>query len=325
MICATKFLKGSDVSNKTQVAIFIFSGLTDDEILENFLFTLFTVIYLVTIFANLGLVVIVRRSSNLQTPMYYFLSYLSLVDIFYSSTITPKMLSDLMSLKKTISFEGCALQFFFYAALASIDSLLLSNMSYDRYVAICHPLHYVSIMTKKKCLCLVLLSFSIGFIQSSVQTSCAFTLRFCGPNFIDHFYCDAPLVVKLSCSDTSTCNMVTIYIVSAMAMGPLMAILLSYLLITFSISRMKSADSRKKAFSTCSSHLICISIFYGTIFFTYLHPPSHVFSTQEKVASLFYTAVTPMLNPIIYSLRNQDVKRTIIASAQKLLMICTRH
>ncbi|XP_075200255.1 olfactory receptor 5B21-like [Anomaloglossus baeobatrachus] len=305
--------------------MFIFSGLTDDKNLEMFLFTVFLVIFLVTIFTNLGLVAIVHGSSNLQTPMYYFLSYLSLVDVLYSFTIIPKMLSDLMSLKDSISFEGCALQFFFYAALASIDSLLLSTMSYDRYVAICYPLRYASIMTRKKYLCLVLLSFSIGFIQSTIQTGCAFTLRFCGPNLIDHFYCDAPLVLRLSCSDTSTCNMVTIYIVIAMGMGPLMAILLSYLLITLSISRMKSADSRKKAFSTCSSHLICISIFYGTIFFTYLHPPSHVFTIQDKVASVFYTAVTPMLNPIIYSLRNQDVKRTIIASAQKLLMMCTRH
>ncbi|XP_073511098.1 olfactory receptor 5G9-like [Phyllobates terribilis] len=318
-------LDNKDIFNKTQVAVFIFSGLTDHKILQTFLFALFIVIYLVTIFANLGLVAIVHRSSKLQNPMYYFLSYLSLVDVFYSSTITPKMLSDIMSLKKTISFVGCALQFFFYASLASIDSLLLSTMSYDRYVAICHPLHYVSIMTKKKCLSLVLLSFSVGFLQSSVQTGCAFTLQFCGSNLIDHFYCDAPLVLRLSCSDTSTCDMVTIYIVSAMAMGPLVTILLSYLLITFSISRMQSAESRKKAFSTCSSHLICISIFYGTIFFTNLHPPSHVFTIQDKVASVFYTAVTPMLNPIIYSLRNQDVKRSITASVQKQLMMCTRH
>ncbi|XP_040275199.1 olfactory receptor 1019-like [Bufo bufo] len=308
-----------DVSNKTQVAEFVFSGLTKDKRLENFLFTLFMVIYLVTIVANLGLVAIVRTTSTLQIPMYYFLSYLSLVDIFYSSTITPKMLSDLKSLKKNISFEGCALQFFFYASLASIDSLILSIMSYDRYVAICHPLHYMTIMTKKKCLYLVLLSFSIGFLQSSVQTSCAFSLQFCGSNLINHFYCDAPLLFRLSCSDTSTCDKVTVYIVSAMGMGPLMTILLSYLLIVLSISRIQSADGKKKAFSTCSSHIICISIFYGTIFFTYFRPSSSVFTIQDKVASVFYTAVTPMLNPLIYSLRNQDVKRVVIALLSKQL------
>ncbi|XP_075131634.1 olfactory receptor 5B21-like [Leptodactylus fuscus] len=314
-----------DVSNKTQVAVFVLSGLTDDKRLETFLFTLFILIYLVTIFANLGLVAIVHNASDLQNPMYYFLSFLSLVDVFYSSTITPKTLYDLMSVKKTISFEGCALQFFFYAALASIDSLLLSTMSYDRYVAICHPLHYTSIMSKKKCLCLVLLCFSIGFLQSSVQTSCAFSLQYCGSNFINHFYCDAPLVLRLSCSDTVTCELATVYIVSAMAMGPLVTILLSYFLIVLTISRMQSAEGRKKAFSTCSSHLICISIFYGTIFFTYLRPPSRVFTVQDKVASIFYTAVTPMLNPLIYSLRNQDVRRTIIVSVQKQSMTCIRR
>ncbi|KAG8536346.1 hypothetical protein GDO81_026566 [Engystomops pustulosus] len=296
--------------------MFVLSGLTNDKSLETFLFIFFLHVYIVTIVANLGLVVIVSNTSNLQSPMYYFLSYLSLVDVFYSSTITPKMLSDLMSMTRTISFEGCALQFFFYGALASIDSLLLSTMSYDRYVAICHPLHYMSIMTKKKCLRLVLLCFSVGFLQSSVQASCAFSLQYCGPNLIDHFYCDAPLVLRLSCSDTVPCELVTVYLVSAMAMGPLLTILLSYFLIIFSILRMKSAEVKKKAFSTCSSHLTCISIFYGTIFFTYLQPPSRAFTLQDKVALVFYTAVTPMLNPLIYSLRNQDVKKTIISTSQ---------
>ncbi|XP_056424953.1 olfactory receptor 1019-like [Hyla sarda] len=308
--------ENKDTSNKTQVTMFVFAGLTEDKRLETFLFILFIVIYLVTILANLGLVVIVHNASNLQNPMYFFLSYLSLVDVFYSSTITPKMLSDFMSLKKTISFAGCALQFFFYAALASIDSLLLSSMSYDRFVAICHPLHYVSIMTRKKCLCLVLFCFSVGFLQSSIQTSCTFSLQFCGSNLIDHFYCDTPVILRLACSDTVTCDLVTICIVSAMAMGPLVTILLSYTLIIFSISSLQSAEGRRKAFSTCSSHLMCISIFYGTIFSTYLHPPSSIFTIQDKVASVFYTAVTPMLNPLIYSLRNQDVRRTIISSFQ---------
>ncbi|XP_077118474.1 olfactory receptor 5AR1-like [Ranitomeya variabilis] len=312
------------VSNKTQVAVFVFSGLTDDDRLKTFLFALFIVIYLATIFTNLGLVAIVHRSSNLHNPMYYFLSYLSLVDIFYSSTITPKMFLDLMSLKKTISFEGCALQFFFYAALASIDSLLLSTMSYDRFVAICHPLHYVSIMTKKKCLCLVLLSFSVGFFQSFVQTACVFSLQFCGFNLIHHFFCDAPLVLRLSCSATSTCDIIIFFIISTLGMGMLTIILLSYVLVILSISRMSSAEGRKKAFSTCSSHLICVAMYFGTVFLTYLHPPSSVLSMQDKIASVFYTAVIPMLNPFIYSLRNQDVKRSIISSVQKLIANCIK-
>ncbi|XP_069618818.1 olfactory receptor 5AP2-like [Ranitomeya imitator] len=302
------------VTNQTKVTEFMFSGLTDNENVKSFLFILILHVYTVTIVANVGLVAIVSNTSNLQNPMYYFLSYLSLVDVFYSSTITPKMLVDLKCLEKTISFEGCALQFFFYAALGSIETLLLSTMSYDRYVAICHPLHYVSIMTKKKCLCLVLLSFSIGFLQSSVQTGCSYTLRFCGPNLINHFYCDAPLVIRLSCSDTSTCDLVTVYIVGGLAIGSLITILISYTLIIFSVINIRSREGRRKAFSTCSSHLMCVCIFYGTVLFTYMRPPSSVFTVRDKVASIFYTAVTPMLNPLIYSLRNQHVRGIIIQS-----------
>ncbi|XP_069618741.1 olfactory receptor 5B21-like [Ranitomeya imitator] len=313
-----------NVSNRTQVAVFVLSGLTDDDKLKTVLFILFVFIYLVTIFSNLALVAIFYNASNLQNPMYYFLSYLSLVDIFYSSTITPKMLSDLISLKKTISFEGCALQFFFLAGLATIEAFLLSTLSYDRYVAICHPLHYVSIMTRMKCLCLVLLSISFGFLQSCIQTSCVFSLQFYGSYQIDHFYCDAPLILRLSYSETSTCDIVTFIIVSALGMGILMTIFLSYYLVIRSILRIPSAEGKKKAFSTCSSHLICVVMYFGTIFFTYLHSPSSVLSIQDKVASIFYTAVIPMLNPFIYSLRNQDVKRTIISSVQKLLAKCIK-
>ncbi|XP_077118456.1 olfactory receptor 5B12-like [Ranitomeya variabilis] len=303
-----------DATNQTKFTEFMFSGLTDNENLKSFLFVLILHVYTVTVVANVGLVAIVRKTSNLQNPMYYFLSYLSLVDVFYSSAITPKMLVDLKSLEKTISFEGCALQFFFYAALAATESFLLSTMSYDRYVAICHPLHYVSTMTKKKCLCLVLLSFSIGFLQSSVQTSCAFTLQFCGPNFIDHFYCDAPLVLRLSCSDTSTCEKVTFYTVGSLAISSLIAILISYTLIIFSVLNIRSTEGRRKAFSTCSSHLMCVFIFHGTVLFTYMRSPSSIFTVRDKVASIFYTAVTPMLNPLIYSLRNQSVRGIIIQS-----------
>ncbi|KAM4038766.1 olfactory receptor 5B12-like [Anomaloglossus baeobatrachus] len=303
-----------DITNQTKVTEFVFTGLTDNEKLKPFLFILILHVYIVTIVANVGLVAIVRNTSNLQNPMYYFLSYLSLVDVFYSSTTTPKMLVDLKCLDKTISFEGCALQFYFYAALASTESFLLSTMSYDRYVAICHPLHYVSTMTKKKCLCLVLLSLSVGFLQSSVQTSCAFTLRFCGPNLIDHFYCDAPLVVRLSCSDTSTCDLVTVYTVGSLASSSLITILISYTLIIFSVINIKSTEGRRKAFSTCSSHLMCVFIFYGTVLFTYMRPHSSAFTVRDKVASIFYTAVTPMLNPLIYSLRNQRVRGIIAQS-----------
>ncbi|XP_063785552.1 olfactory receptor 5B12-like [Pseudophryne corroboree] len=303
--------------NNTQVRVFVFSGLTDNGKLTPFLFILFLHIYMVTVVGNIGMMVIVHTSSNLHTPMYFFLSYLSLVDVFYSSVITPKMLSDLISARKAISFVGCALQFFFFAALACTEVLLLSSMSYDRYAAICHPLHYVSIMTKKKCWYLVVVSFSIGFLQSSVQTSCIFSLQFCGSNLIDHFYCDVPPLLKLSSSDTFTCDIVTLFLIVSCSLGSLTTILISYIFILSSILRLKSAEGRRKAFSTCSSHLTCATIYYVSVFFAYLHSPSHVFEKQIKVASVFYSVVTPMLNPLIYSLRNQEVKKVFIQAVHK--------
>ncbi|XP_040275217.1 olfactory receptor 1020-like [Bufo bufo] len=308
-----------DITNGTQVTRFIFSGLTNDDNLIPFLFILFFPLYIMTIMANVGLLTIVQTTSSLQNPMYFFLSYLSLVDVFYSSSVIPKMLVDLISKKKAISFVGCAFQFFVYCLLVASESLLFSTMSYDRYVAVCHPLHYMTIMTKKKCLCLVSVVLSIGFIQSSVQTGCTFTLKFCGSNLINHFYCDVFPVLKLSCSDNFTCGIITICIVCILGIGPLIVILLSYLLIIFSVSQIKSSSGRSKAFSTCSSHLMCVFIFYGSIFFTYLRSHSRIFTVKDKVASVFYTAVTPMLNPLIYSLRNQDVKHTVITLVRKLL------
>ncbi|XP_063785582.1 olfactory receptor 5AP2-like [Pseudophryne corroboree] len=301
-----------DVKNKSEVKVFVFTGLTDNGNLAPFLFILFINIYMVTIMANIGMMAIIYSSTTLHTPMYFFLSYLSLVDIFYSSAITPKMILDLISVSKTISFNGCALQFYYFAALACSEALLLSNMAYDRYVAICHPLHYVSIMTKKKCLSLVSLVTSIGFLQSAVQTNCVFSLRFCRSNLIDHFYCHSPSLLRLSCSDTFSCDMITVFIVGSSGTSCLMIILVSYILIIYSILRIKSAKGRQKAFSTCSSHLMCICIFFGAIMSTYLRSASSAFEKLDKVASVLYSVVTPMLNPLIYSLRNQEVKRIIM-------------
>ncbi|XP_063785554.1 olfactory receptor 5B21-like [Pseudophryne corroboree] len=305
-------------TNLTQVRMFVFSGLTDNGELAPFLFILFLHVYMVTVVGNIGMMAIVHNNSNLHTPMYFFLSYLSLVDLFYSSVITPKMLSDLISTRKTISFVGCALQFFLFAGLACTEVLLLSNMAYDRYAAICHPLHYVSIMTKNICMCLVVLAFSIGFLQSSFQTICVYSLHFCDTILIDHFYCDVPPLLKLSCSDTFSCVLVTVFFVASCGMGSFIVILISYMFIISSILRMKSAEGRRKAFSTCSSHLTCSSIFYVSVFFTYLRSPSNAIENQDKIAAVFYSAVTPMLNPLIYSLRNQEVKRVIIQAMHNI-------
>ncbi|XP_068129312.1 olfactory receptor 5AP2-like [Hyperolius riggenbachi] len=300
-----------NIKNETQQTLFKFSGLTDDKDIIPFLFTLFLLVYMVTICGNVGMMAIVHISPSLHTPMYYFLSYLSMVDLFYSSVITPKMLSDLLSEEKAISFVGCALQFYFYVSLASTEVFILSSMSYDRYVAVCHPLHYISVMTKNKCAGLVHLAFSASFVHSSAQTSCLFSLKYCRSNLIDHFYCDISPLMRLSCSKTETCNFITLFFVCFCTLTSLTTILVSYACIIVSILRMKSASGRWKAFSTCSSHLTCASIFYATVFFTYLHPSSSVQETRDKVASVLYSVVIPMLNPLIYSLRNQEVKRVV--------------
>ncbi|XP_072254837.1 olfactory receptor 5AP2-like [Pyxicephalus adspersus] len=305
------------LKNKTQVTVFEFSGLSDDKELAPFLFMFFLLVYMVTVYGNVGMMAMVYFSSSLHTPMYFFLSYLSIVDLFYSSVITPKMLADLLSNKKSITFIGCALQFYFFAALVGTEVFVLSIMAYDRYVAICHPLHYILIMTKKKCLFLVLFTFSVGFLQSVAQTSSLFSLEFCESNLIDHFYCDIPPLIRLSCSDTHICNIVTLFFVCLCSLSSLTTILVSYTLIVSSIVRITSAAGRKKAFSTCSSHLMCATIFYVTVYLTYLPPSSSSLKKQEMVASVFYTVVTPMLNPLIYSLRNQEVKKVIIRLVQK--------
>ncbi|XP_040197886.1 olfactory receptor 1019-like [Rana temporaria] len=306
-----------NVKNKTQVTMFEFSGLTDDKLVAPFLFVLFLVVYIVAVLGNIGMTAMVHISPTLHTPMYYLLRCLSMVDLFYSSVITPKMLADLLSERKLITFIGCTLQFYFICALAGTEILVLSVMAYDRYVAICHPLHYVSVMTKKKCLGLVILSFSVGFVQSVAQTSSLFSLEFCDSNLIDHFYCDIPPLVRLSCSEIHICTIVTLFFGGSCCVSSVTILLVSYIFIMNSVLRINSVAGRRKAFSTCSSHLMCATIFYVTIVCAYFHPSSSTLKIQEKVSSVFYTVVTPMLNPLIYSLRNQEVKKAIIRLLQK--------
>ncbi|KAM5170521.1 olfactory receptor 5AP2-like [Mantella aurantiaca] len=298
------------MNNKTQVTFFELSGLTDDKKFITLLFTFFLLVYMMTICSNIGIVAIVKISPSLHTPMYYFLSYLSIVDLFYSSVVTPKLLSNLLFGKKLISFIGCAFQFYFFAALASVEVFVLSIMAYDRYIAICHPLRYILIMTTKKCLGLALLTFLVGFMQSLAQTSCLFSLKYCNSNIVDHFYCDLPPLLKLTSSDTLPCLIVTLFTGSFFGLSSLSTILISYVLIAFSILRMKTASGRRKAFSTCSSHLMSTSIFYITVSLNYFHP-SNGLNQQDKVGPVLYTSVTPVLNPLVYSLRNQEMKRAI--------------
>ncbi|KAM9312358.1 uncharacterized protein PAF06_010298 [Gastrophryne carolinensis] len=305
-----------DIENKTQVTMFEFSGLTDDEDLVPFLFVFFLLFYVTTIILNVGMMALVYTYPSLHTPMYYFLVNLALVDILYSSAVAPKMLSDLLSPKKFISLSGCTVQFYFLTAFACSESNLLSSMSYDRYVAICHPLHYTLKMTHRTCLVLVGYSFSVSFLQSVPAAGCMLTLWFCGPNVIEHFYCDLQALLKLSCSSTVYCEIIGAVLVAVFGVYTMMTILITYTFIITAIVKM-TAKSRKKAFSTCSSHIICVSAFVTSIFSVYLRPHSNGFGKQDMVVSVLYLEVIPLLNPLVYSLRNQEVKKNLLQEILK--------
>ncbi|XP_043829004.1 olfactory receptor 5F1-like [Dromiciops gliroides] len=297
--------------NYTIVTEFILLGLTDSPELQVLLFVLFLMIYSLTMMGNAGMITLIMIDSQLHTPMYFFLTNLSLADIFYSSTITPKVLADLLSERKAISFTGCFLQLYVFIALGTTECILFGLMAYDRYVAICNPLLYPVIMSRTVCLKMSMGAFTAGFLNSIIHTTYISSLSFCGSNVIHHFFCDSPPILKLYCSDTQM-NETIIFICAGINMiGTLLIILTSYIYILFSILRLHSVEGRHKAFSTCASHITAIVIFYGTEIATYLCPSSSYSPTQGKVLSVFYTVIIPMLNPLIYSLRNEEVKRAL--------------
>ncbi|KAM8970976.1 olfactory receptor 5B12-like [Sarcophilus harrisii] len=296
------------MENGSEVKEFILVGLTDAPELQMPLFIMFTVIYLITLVGNLGMVVIIFWDSRLHTPMYFFLSNLSLVDFGYSTAITPKVMAGFLMGNKIISYNGCAAQMFFFVAFATVESYLLASMAYDRQVAVCKPLHYSTSMTSGVCAALVIGSYFCGFLNSSIHTADTFSLHFCGSNVVPHFFCDIPPLLVLSCSDTHVSELVVFFVVGFNVFFAIFIILMSYLLIFIAILRMRSAEGRQKAFSICASHLTAVSIFYGTIIFMYLQPSSSHSMDTDKMASVFYTMIIPMLNPLIYSLRNKEVK-----------------
>lgn len=294
--------------NHTRVSKFILLGITDQKELQLPLFVLFLLVYIITLVGNLGMIVLIKTDSRLHIPMYFFLSNLAFIDVNYSSSITPNMLVSLLTERKSIGLAACAIQMFVFVVCGSTECLLLAVMAFDRYVAICHPLRYSVIMSGKICVWLAAISYFLGIFYAVLHTTLSFSLSFCGPNMINHYYCDIPPLLKLSCSDTHTNETVIFAQVSINCVGTTVIILFSYASILTTILKIRSTQSRRKAFSTCSSHLIVVSLFYGTIFFMYLRPTSTYSLEQDKVASLFYTVVIPMLNPLIYSLRNKEVK-----------------
>ncbi|XP_007519595.1 olfactory receptor 5J2 [Erinaceus europaeus] len=294
--------------NITVVTEFILLGLTERAELKIVLFVLFLVIYIITMMGNLGMIFIIKITPKLHTPMYFFLSCLSFVDACYSSSIAPKMLINLLLVKGTISFSACIVQHLCFGMFVTTEGILLSVMAYDRYVAIVNPLIYTVAMSKTKCLGFVIGSWICGTVNSLVHTISLGRLSFCRLNVVSHFFCDIPSLLKLSCSDTSMNELLLLTFSGVIAMATFLTVIISYMFIVFAILRIHSATGRQKAFSTCASHLTAVTIFYGTLSFSYIQPSSQYSVEQEKVVAVFYTLVIPMLNPLIYSLRNKEVK-----------------
>ncbi|XP_006167893.1 olfactory receptor-like protein OLF1 [Tupaia chinensis] len=294
--------------NYTLVTEFILLGFPTRPELQIVLFLLFLTLYGIILMGNIGLMILIRIDSHLQTPMYFFLSNLSFVDLCFSSAIVPKMLINFLTEKKSISYYGCALQFYFSCAFADTESFILAAMAYDRYVAICNPLLYSVVMSRGICVWLIALSYVGGNASSLVHTSFAFILKYCDKNVINHFFCDLPPLLKLSCTDTSVNEWLLSTYESSVEIICFIIIIVSYSFILVSVLKIRSTSGRKKTFSTCASHLTSVAIYEGTLLFIYSRPSSLYSPNIDKIISVFYTIVIPVLNPLIYSLRNKYVK-----------------
>ncbi|XP_037377182.1 olfactory receptor 5A1-like [Talpa occidentalis] len=297
--------------NHTPVTMFVLMGISDEKELQLSLFPVFLVIYLVTLFWNLSLIILIRIDSHLHTPMYFFLSALSFIDICYTSSISPRMLSDFFKEKKMISFIACATQWLAASWMGQAESCLLAAMAYDRYVAIGNPLQYSTIMAPGLCWKMVAGALVCGFLSSLVETITGFEMYYCGPNVIQHFFCNIPEIISLSCSNPFIGQMSLFVIVSIVLGGSLVFILLSYGFIAASILKISSVKGSAKAFNTCASHLAVVTLFYGTALAVYMQPSSSHSTKKNKFLSVFYVIVIPMLNPFIYSLRNKEIKEAL--------------
>uniref|UniRef100_A0A8C6N306 Olfactory receptor n=1 Tax=Mus spicilegus TaxID=10103 RepID=A0A8C6N306_MUSSI len=295
--------------NHTAVTEFILLGLTDDPVLRVVLFTIILCIYLVTVFGNLSTILLIRVSSKLHHPMYFFLSHLASVDIGISSSVTPNMLVNFLLERSTISYLGCGIQLGSADFIASVECFLLAAMAYDRFMAVCNPLLYSTKMSTQVCVQLVVGSYVGGFLNASlIVTVYFFSFLFCGPNRIDHFFCDFAPLAELSCSDVSVSVLIISFSAGSVTMITVFVIVISYTYILITILKMHSTEGRQKAFSTCTSHLTAVTLYYGTITFIYVMPKSSFSTDQNKVVSVFYMVMIPMLNPLIYSLSNNEIK-----------------
>ncbi|XP_008046437.1 olfactory receptor 7A17-like [Carlito syrichta] len=297
--------------NQTRVLDFILLGLSEEVVMQPFLCGLFLSMYLVTLGGNLLIILTIMTDSHLHTPMYFFLSNLSFADICFTSTTVPKMLVNIQTQSKVITYEGCITQLYFFMLFGGLDTFLLTAMAYDRFVAICHPLHYTIIMNPWVCGFLLMTSWIITVLQSLSQSLMVLQLSFCTEVEISHFFCELNQLVQLACSDTFLNDVVMYFAAGIIGVIPLTGILFSYSKIVTSILRMSSAGGKYKAFSTCGSHLSVVSLFYGTSLGVYLSSAATQNPRASAIASVMYTVITPMLNPFIYSFKNKDIKEAL--------------
>ncbi|XP_009287807.1 PREDICTED: olfactory receptor 1052 [Aptenodytes forsteri] len=306
----------------SSVTEFVLLGFTD---LQELLFVIFLLIYITTLVGSLGVIVLIRTSSQLHVPMCFFLRHLSFLHICYSSSITLKLLSGLLAERNVISFNGCITQLFFFAVFGTTEAILLTLMVYDRDVAIREPLRYLAAMSHGVCVQLVVGSYAAGSLNALVRTSALLRLSFCGPNLVNNFYCEIPPLLLLSWSNAQLNEMVMAACVGFIITTSVLAIVVSYACILLTIWSICSVEGRHQAFSTCTSHLMAVALFYGSAAFLYFHPFSRRAEDQGKTASVFYTMVTPMLNPFIYSLRNKEVRSTLRRATNELLSCKCSH
>ncbi|CAM5157995.1 unnamed protein product, partial [Eretmochelys imbricata] len=307
----------ADWRNQTAITEFLLLGFGELPDLQILLFLIFLVMYMATVTGNTLIVVLIVADQHLHTPMYFFLGNLSCLETCYTSTIMPWMLASLLTGDRTISVSGCITQLYFFGSLAGTECYLLAAMSYDRYLAICKPLHYSTLMNTRFCLHLAAGSWLNGFLALIILVLFLSLLIFCGPNEIDYFYCDPLPLIELSCSDTHQVILVDFILSCVFTLPPFLLTLTSYMCIIATILRIPSTTGRQKAFSTCSSHLIVVTIFYGTLIIVYLLPKHDTLRDLNKVLSLCYTVLTPLVNPLIYSLRNREVKEALSKAVSK--------
>ncbi|XP_060108788.1 olfactory receptor 1361-like isoform X2 [Heteronotia binoei] len=295
--------------NTTEVSEFLLRGFPSQPEVQRLLFPLLLSIYLLALLGNVTIILLICSDTQLhQTPMYFLLSNLALADLGFTSTTIPKALDNLLSQKKTISYYGCLVQMYFYMYFGNCDCFLLASMAYDRYVAICYPLHYFAMMSHKRCLQLAVAAWLIAAMDSLVYILLMSRLEFCDPDEVPHFFCDIYPVLDVSCSDTSIIETLVLTEGMVVILGPFVLIIISYILIFYTIMKIPSAVGKRKAFFTCGSHICMVVLFYGTLILVYLKPNSKQLDLKDTVAAVMYTLVTPMCNPFIYSLRNSEMK-----------------